>query len=62
MEILYFTLVAIGLYFFSDWLLNRIEAARGKRFANRNIIFLAIILPLALATFKLLELLQRTAG
>lgn len=62
MEILYFTLVAIGLYFFSDWLLDRIEAARGKRFANRNIIFLVVILALSLATFRLIELLQRTTG
>lgn len=62
MEILYFTLVAIGLYFFSDWLLDRIEAARGKRFANRNIIFLVVILTLSLATFRLIELLQRTTG
>lgn len=62
MEILYFTLVAIGLYFFSDWLLDRIEAARGKRLANRNIIFFVVILALSLATFRLIELLQRTTG
>jgi len=31
MEIVWFTLVAGGLYFFSDWLLDFIERARGRR-------------------------------
>jgi predicted PurR-regulated permease PerM len=57
-EIVYFTLVGAGLYFFSDWLLDRIEKARGQRLANRNIIFFAIILVLALLTFKLIDILQ----
>jgi len=55
MEIVWFTIVAIGLYFFSDWLLDVIERTRGKRFeANRPFVFFAIILPLALASFWLL--------
>ncbi len=62
MEILYFTAVAIGLYFVSDWLLDRIETARGKRFEHRQLVFFAIILVLALATFQLMGLLTRPAA
>ena len=55
MEIVWFTLVAAGLYFFSDWLLDFIERRRGKRFEeNRPLVFFALILPLALASFWLL--------
>lgn len=60
MDIIYFTLVAAGLYLFSNWLLNRIEGARGKRFEQRSLIFFAIIMTLALITFQLINLLQRT--
>jgi hypothetical protein len=59
MEAVYFTLVAIGLYFFADWLLNRIERARGARFDNRSLIFFAIILLLALVSFQLMRLLLK---
>jgi hypothetical protein len=59
-DIIYFTLVAAGLYLFSSWLLNRIESARGKRFEQRNLIFFAIIMTLTLITFQLINLLQRT--
>ncbi len=58
MEIVWFTLVGIGLYFFSDWLLDRIESARGKRFENRSIIFFVIILVFAIASFQLIGYLQ----
>ena len=58
MEIVYFTLVAAGLYFFSDWLLDRIEKQRGKRFEQRSIIFFVIIMVLALLTFELISYLQ----
>ena len=58
MDIVYFTLVAIGLYFGADWLLERIERARGKRFENRQVAFFLIILPLALAAFWLMRLLS----
>lgn len=51
----YFTLVGIGLYFFSDWILDRIEAARGTRFENRSVIFFVIILVLALVSFQLIS-------
>lgn len=55
MEIFYFTLVGIGLYFASDWILDRIETARGSRFENRSIIFFVIILVLALVSFQLIS-------
>jgi len=58
-EIIYFTLVGIGLYFASDWILNRIETARGSRFEYRSIIFFGIILVLALASFALINYLRR---
>lgn len=60
MEILYFTLVAAGLYFFSDWALDRVERARGARFKHRNIIFFVIILALALLSFELLSFFSNT--
>ncbi len=59
MEIVYYTLTAIVLYFASDWLLERIEQARGKRFENRSIIFFAIILVLALVSFEIIGRLMR---
>jgi hypothetical protein len=58
-EAVYFTLVAIGLYFFSDWLLERIEHLRGKRFEQRSIIFFAIITVLALISFQVIQMLMR---
>jgi hypothetical protein len=59
-EIVYFTLVAIGLYAFAAWALDRVERARGQRFKNRNIIFFVIILVLALLSFELMERLAQT--
>lgn len=55
MELVYFTFIAIGLYFAADALLDWIERKRGARFENRQIVFFAIILPLALLTFWLLR-------
>ena len=55
MDLVYFTLIAIGLYFGADWLLDRIERARGARFENRQVVFFAIILPLALVAFWLMR-------
>jgi len=56
MELVYFSVIAIGLYFAADALLDWIERRRGKRFENRQVVFFAIILPLALLTFWLLRL------
>jgi predicted PurR-regulated permease PerM len=54
-EIVYFTLAGIGLYFASDWILDRLETRRGNRFENRSIIFFVIIMVLALASFQLIS-------
>ncbi|MBI1943279.1 MAG: hypothetical protein HYS35_06390 [Betaproteobacteria bacterium] len=62
MDLVYFTVVAVGIYFVADWLLDRIERRRGARFENRQIVFFAIILPLALATFWLMRMLSAPAG
>ena len=60
MDIVYFTVIAIGLYFGADALLDWIERRRGKRFENRQVAFFAIILPLAVATFWLVRMLPST--
>ena len=58
MDAVYFTIVAIGVYFASDRLLDRIERTRGRRFENRQVVFFAIVLPLALLSFWLVRLLS----
>lgn len=55
MEVIYYTLVATGLYFVSDWILDRIEVSRGARFKNRSIVFFVIILVLAFFSFGLIK-------
>lgn len=60
MEVIYYTMVAAGLYFMSDWLLNRIENSRGERIQNRGVrslVFFLIILVLAFLTFGFINLL-----
>ncbi len=60
MEFLYFIVVAIALYAFSDWLLRRIEGRLGRHLEQRSLIFFAILLTSALLSFGLIRLL--TAG
>jgi predicted PurR-regulated permease PerM len=60
MDIVYFTVIAIGLYFGADRLLDWLERRRGARFENRQIVFFIIILPLALAAFSLVRALSRS--
>ncbi len=55
MQILYFTLVAALLYLASNWILERIEIAAGKRFQNRSLLFFGILLTLALISFGLIR-------
>lgn len=59
MEVIYYTMVAAGLYFISDWLLDRIEILRGERFQRgvRSFVFFVIILVLAFLTFNFINLL-----
>ncbi|HYA66486.1 MAG TPA: hypothetical protein VEE84_07340 [Burkholderiaceae bacterium] len=53
MEILYYTLTAVALYLLSDWLLERIENALGRRLQHRSLVFFGIILTLALLVSRL---------
>lgn len=62
LEVIYYTLVAAGLYFMSDWILDRIEVSRGERFKNRSIIFFIIILVLAFISFSLVKYALLTSG
>ena len=55
MESVYFTVTAIALYFGADAILEWLERQRGARFQNRQLVFLAFILPLALASFALIR-------
>ena len=60
MDLVYFTVVAVGLYVGTDWLLDALERRRGRRFENRQVMFFILILPLALAAFWLVRLLSAT--
>lgn len=63
MEIILFTLVAIFLYIFADWLLRKLEQRRGAHFKNRSLIYFVIILILTLGTFEVLQhFLQQSGG
>jgi hypothetical protein len=55
MEFVYYTIAGIVLYLGSDWILNRIETSRGKRFEHRSIVFFVIILVLAVVSFRIIE-------
>jgi hypothetical protein len=55
MSAIYFTLVAALLYLFSDWLLQRVEVAVGRRLEHRSLVFLGILLTLALTSFSLID-------
>jgi len=58
MQYVYYTIAAIVLYFLSDWILVKIEQKRGKQFEQqRSLVFLIIIMVLAVASFKAVELL-----
>lgn len=54
MEIIAFTLVAVALYVIANWIVERIEIARGERLAWRSLLFFFILASLALPTFWLL--------
>ena len=58
MQYVYFTITAIFLYLASDMILTKIEAKRGKPLPNRSVIFFAIILVLAVVSFRVIELLM----
>ncbi len=62
MEIIYYTLIGIGLYFASDWILDRLEVSRGARFKNRSIVFFLIILVLAFLSFNFTKFILLASG
>lgn len=55
-EIVYFTLVAALLYLISNWMVERLEVAAGRRFEYRSLLFFVILLTLAMASFYLIRL------
>ena len=55
MDSLLFPLVAIVLYFLSDWILQRIEIAAGRRLEHRTLVFFVIISILAVSSFSLIQ-------
>lgn len=55
MTAIYFTIAGVALYFLSDWLLQRVEVAAGRRFEYRSLIFFAILFSLAMATFAIVR-------
>jgi len=55
MEIVLFTLNAIVIYLVSDWIVRLIETRRGEALKQRQIVFFAIFLVLALLTFRILQ-------
>ena len=56
-ELLLFTLVAIVIYLVSDWIVRMIEARRGAALKQRQVIFFAVFLVLALISFRVLRIL-----
>jgi len=55
MQIIVFTLNAIVIYFLADWIVHMIEARRGEVLKQRQVIFFAVFLVLALTSFQLLK-------
>lgn len=62
MEIIWFTLVGIGIYMLSNGILERIERRRGSPLENRSVVFFVIFLVLALSSFELIQYLGRAGG
>ena len=57
MIFIYYTIAGLVLYFFSDWILRKMEQTRGEALQHRSLVFFVIILTLALTSFKAIELL-----
>jgi surface polysaccharide O-acyltransferase-like enzyme len=55
MEILIFTLNAIFVYLFSDWIIRVIEEKRGAALKQRQVIFFVVFLVLILVSFQILR-------
>ena len=55
MEIVLFTLNAVFVYLFSDWIIRKIEERRGTVLKYRQLVFFAIFLVLVMLTFQLMK-------
>jgi hypothetical protein len=55
MEIVVFTLNAIFVYLFSDWIIRKIEEKRGAALRHRQLIFFAVFLVLVMLTFQIMK-------
>jgi len=55
MQIVVFTLNAIVIYFLADWIVRMIETRRGEVLKQRQVVFFAVFLVLALTSFQLLQ-------
>lgn len=55
MSIVLFTLVAVVLYLAADRILDLLERRAGRRFDNRSLIFLALLMAMSLVTFALIR-------
>jgi len=54
-EIILFTLNAVVIYLFSDWIVKLIEKRRGKVLKQRQVVFFGVFLVLALTSFQILQ-------
>jgi hypothetical protein len=61
MDLVYFTVIGVGLHFLADWLLDRAEQVRGAHFRHRDAIYFGIMLVTALLTFTLVNALHRAS-
>ncbi len=55
MQIVYFTLVAAFLYLVADRILRLIEARLGRTLEQRSVVFFALLLAMALASFSAIQ-------
>lgn len=54
-ELILFSLNAIVIYLFSDWLLRKIEQRRGSVLKQRQVVFFVIFLVLVMTSFQILR-------
>jgi hypothetical protein len=55
MEMIYYTLAGVILYVATDWILDRIEIAAGRRLEYRSLVFFVILLAMAMTSFALIR-------
>ncbi len=60
-EVIIFTLNAIFIYLFADWIIRKIEETRGEVLKQRQIVFFFVFLTLALVSFQILRSIFATA-